>query len=60
MGIFRLAGNFFVCLGGGRKNLTHADRREGGIHKNLTFADGEVQNGKKNADVTNERPLTEN
>ena len=35
---------------------------EGGVHKNLTFADGGeggVQNGQKNADVINERPLTE-
>ena len=30
----------------------------GGVHKNLTFADGGVQNGQKNADVINERPLT--
>ena len=33
----------------------------GGVHKNLTFADGGewgVQNGPKNADVINERPLT--
>ena len=34
----------------------------GGVHKNLTFADGGtggrgVQNGPKNADVINERPL---
>ena len=46
-------------VGGRRKNLTHADR--GGGHKNLTFADGGggggVQNGRKNADVINERPL---
>ena len=45
------------------KNLTRADRGEGGGHKNLTFADGGggggggAQNGKKNADVINERPL---
>ena len=33
----------------------------GGVHKNLTFADGGeggVQNGQKNADVINERPLS--
>ena len=30
----------------------------GRVHKNLTFADaGEAQNGPKNADVINERPL---
>ena len=31
----------------------------GGVHKNLTFATrgGGVQNGQKNADVINERPL---
>ena len=32
----------------------------GGVHKNLTFADGGeggVQNGLRNADVINERPL---
>ena len=49
-------------VGGRRKNLTHADRGEGGDNKNLTFADGGegggVQNGLKNADVINERPLT--
>ena len=47
-------------VGGRRKNLTHTDR--GGVHKNLTFADGGggggVKNSLKNADVINERPLT--
>ena len=35
----------------------------GGGHKNLTFADGGegegVQNGLKNADIINERPLSQ-
>ena len=51
--------NFIACWGR-RKNLTHADRGEGGgVHKNLTFADGGEGGPKwpKNADVINERPL---
>ena len=36
-----------ISLPIGRKNLTHADRGEGGVAKNLTFADGGGGGGQK-------------
>ena len=35
-----------LCVGGRRKNLTHADMG-GGVHKNLRFADGGEGGGPK-------------
>ena len=49
-------------MGGGvNQNLTHADRGEGGGPQKSDICwrggEGGVQNGQKNADVINERPL---